>query len=534
MDSEAINVLLIEDNPDDAFLIQETLADARGIMFHLEVVNRLSAGLERLAREGIDVVLLDLSLPDSKGSDTFKTMRHQFPNIPVVMMTGLDDEEMALEAAHEGTQDYLIKGEVDSNALSRSIRYAIERHRLLMETEHQRQCSQQLSQELQASITELRLTQQQVLQQERLRALGQMASGVAHDFNNALSPILGYSDLLLMQPDYLKDQYKTRELLLRIKTAAQTAGGVVTRLREFYRPRQDTEDFQLVDLNQVVEEAISLTQPKWQALAQAQDTSIKVEASLAQLPPVFGSEAQLRDLLINLIFNAVDAMPKGGTLTLRTQSDGSQVVLEVEDTGTGMTEEVRLRCLEPWFTTKGDKGTGLGLAMVYGITQRHAGVIDIRSKVGEGTTFTVRLPVQVATEGVIEAPATETRVRPLHVLVVDDEPQVREFLADYLGIDGHRVEAAADGREGLAKFLAGQFDLAVVDLAMPELSGGQLTAIFKQLTPDMLVISLSGFGELLEGSSSADLTLSKPVTVEELRRAVAKVMTATSKELSRA
>jgi len=534
MDNKLINVLLIEDNPDDAFLLQETLAEARGARFHIEVASRLSKGLERLVKEGIEVVLLDLSLPDSRGHDTFKTVRREAPGVPIVLLTGLDDENLAMEAAHEGAQDYLLKGEVDANSLSRSIRYAIERHRLLMETERERQRSAALSRELQDSISELRQTQQQVLQQERLRALGQMASGVAHDFNNALSPILGYSDLLLMQPDFLADQDKTRELLSRIKAAAQTAGDVVTRLREFYRPREATEEFRPVDLNRLIEEAISLTQPKWQALAQAQGISIKVEASLAQLPPVSGSEAQFRDLLINLIFNAVDSMPKGGTLTLQTLTNGSQVVLEVEDTGTGMTEEVRRRCLEPWFTTKGDKGTGLGLAIVYGITQRHAGVIDIKSKVGEGTTFTIRLPVQVATESVIEAPATETRVRPLHVLVVDDEPQVREFLADYLTIDGHRVEVAANGREGLAKFLAGQFDLAVVDLAMPELSGRQLTVIIKQLTPGMLVISLSGFGELLEGSSSADLVLSKPVTVDELRQAVAKVITATGKELSRA
>jgi signal transduction histidine kinase len=534
MDTAVINVLLIEDNPDDVLLLQETLSEPGGPRFHIESMDRLTAGLERLAQmdpqEKIDVVLLDLSLPDSRGIDTFKSIRRQFPNVPVVLLTGLDNEALALEAVQEGAQDYLIKGGSASDSISRSIRYAIERHRLLVETEQERKRSTSLSQELQESLTQLHYAQQQVLQQERLRALGQMASGVAHDFNNALSAIMGYTDLLLVNPKYLNDPVKSRDCLQRIKAAAQNAGEVVSRLREFYRPRDETEEFHPVDLNQLVRGTVILTRPRWQALARAHNCSIDLVSNLTQTPAIAGNEAQLRDMLINLIFNAVDAMPSGGSLSLNTRHEGGQVVLQVDDTGTGMTEEVRRRCLEPWFTTKGDQGTGLGLAMVYGIVQRHGGVIDIKSKVGKGTNFTISLPALSATAAPLVEPDAWSKLQPLSVLVVDDDPQVREVLVDYLAMDGHKAEAAAGGREGLEMFLGGQFDLAVVDLAIPELNGAQLATIFKQLTPPIRIISLTGFGDMLDNAGGADLVLGKPVTLEELRQAVVRVVLATSPE----
>jgi signal transduction histidine kinase len=534
MDTAVINVLLIEDNPDDVLLLQETLSEPGGPRFHIESMDRLTAGLERLAQmdppEKIDVVLLDLSLPDSRGIDTFKSIRRQFPNVPVVLLTGLENEALALEAVQEGAQDYLIKGGSASDSISRSIRYAIERHRLLVETEQERKRSTCLSQELQDSLTQLHNAQQQMLQQERLRALGQMASGVAHDFNNALSPIMGYTDLLLVNPNYLNDPVKTRDCLQRIKAAAHNAGEVVSRLREFYRPRDESEEFHSVDLNQLVRETVILTRPRWQALARAHNSSIDLVSNLAQTPTVSANEAQLRDMLINLIFNAVDAMPSGGSLSLNTWHEGGQVVLQVDDTGTGMTEEVRRRCLEPWFTTKGDQGTGLGLAMVYGIVQRHGGVIDIKSKLGKGTSFTIGLPALTATAAPQVEPEAWSKLQPLRVLVVDDDPQVREVVVDYLAMDGHRVETAASGREGLEKFLGGQFELAVVDLAIPELNGAQLATIFKQLTPSMRIISLTGFGDMLDKAGGADLVLGKPVTLQDLRQAVARVVLAASPE----
>jgi signal transduction histidine kinase len=210
-----------------------------------------------------------------------------------------------------------------------------------------------------------------------------MASGIAHDFNNALAVILGYSELLLHRPGVLADQEKATRYLKMMNTAAQDAGNVVNRLREFYRFRDAGEVFAPVDINQLVTSAVGLTKPKWQAQAQASGRTIEVKTAPGTVPLVAGNESELREALTNLIINAVDAMPHGGTITLRTFTDGPLVCLAVTDTGTGMTEETRRRCLEPFFSTKGASGTGLGLSMVYGtVVQRHQGTIDIETARG--------------------------------------------------------------------------------------------------------------------------------------------------------
>jgi PAS domain S-box-containing protein len=207
---------------------------------------------------------------------------------------------------------------------------------------------------------ELQTAAQQVAQQERLSALGTMASGVAHDFNNALTAILGFSELLLDRPELLDDKPKTTEFLEMINTTAKDASNIVNRLREFYRYRDKSEVFAPVNLNHLVEETISLTQPKWKTQAETRGISIRAETDLQEVPPVLGNAAELREALTNLIFNAVDAMPRGGTVTIRTRSHDSRVTLEVADTGSGMTEAVRRRCLEPfpWCTESSGATTG--------------------------------------------------------------------------------------------------------------------------------------------------------------------------------
>ncbi|HZI89764.1 MAG TPA: two-component regulator propeller domain-containing protein, partial [Candidatus Polarisedimenticolia bacterium] len=275
---------------------------------------------------------------------------------------------------------------------------------------------------LEKTMEELRHAQGRLVQQERLRALGQMASGVTHDFNNALTPILGFTDFLLARPQILEDREKTLAYLANVNTAAKDASQVVKRLREFYRPRDEAEVFPLVSIDAILRQAVSLTQPKWKDQAQARGVSIEVATELKPTPLIPGSESALREMLTNMIFNAVDAMPQGGTITLRSRVREGWIVIEVADTGTGMTEEVRARCLEPFFTTKGEEGTGLGLPMVYGIVGRHGGTIEIDSAPGRGTTFRALLPVEASLAGqetpiAFRAPPP---VPPLRVLVVED------------------------------------------------------------------------------------------------------------------
>jgi PAS domain S-box-containing protein len=248
------------------------------------------------------------------------------------------------------------------------------------------------NQRLQRAGEELQATQQQVVQQERLRALGKMASGVADDFNNALIPILGYAELLIERSELLDDRAVALKYLCLIRTAAKDATAVVGRLREFYQQRDETEFFEPVDLLEALAEAISTTQPKWHEKALAQGLQITVEQDFQAIPVIACHGGEIREMVTNLLFNAVDALPQGGRIVVRAYPREQSAVLEVQDDGIGMTEEFRARCKEPFVTTKGGRGTGLGLAMVYGIVQRHHGDIEIESKLGQGTIVRVRLP----------------------------------------------------------------------------------------------------------------------------------------------
>ena len=241
---------------------------------------------------------------------------------------------------------------------------------------------------------ELRRHQARLVQQERLDALRRMAGRVVHDFNNALMPILGFSELLLDRLKGLDNKDAVHSDLHKINMAAQDAMTVVSRLRGFYRKRHEGEVFTPVSLDDLVGQTLSLAEAEWKDEAQANGRTIRVETDLHEVPPVSGNEPELRDLLTNLIFNAVDAMPSGGKISIRTRHHNEHLAIEVSDTGTGMTEEVRQRCMDPFFTTKDDGSTGMGLAIVYGIVQRHEGTIDIESEPGKGTNFAVLLPIQ--------------------------------------------------------------------------------------------------------------------------------------------
>src|SRR5215831_1027264 len=206
--------------------------------------------------------------------------------------------------------------------------------------------------ELEKALKELRATQQQVIQQERLSAIGQMASGIAHDFNNTLTPILGFTELLLESDKLLNNKTEARRCLEMLRTSAKDAASVVSRLREFYRPAATDEEFPVVDLAKIVQQAVSLTEPKWRSQTQAKNITLEMTLELKASPFVAGEESALREVLTNLIFNAVDAMPEGGQITLGTSTEGNDAVIQVRDTGTGMSESVRQRCLEPFFSTK--------------------------------------------------------------------------------------------------------------------------------------------------------------------------------------
>jgi CheY-like chemotaxis protein len=333
--------------------------------------------------------------------------------------------------------------------------------------------------------------------------------------------------MLLLRPGDLDDKARVKRCLEMMYTAGEDASQLVRRLREFYRQRDEAEVFLAVNVNEVVTMAVALTEPKWRAQSQASGRTIRVETTLGEIRAVDGNASALRDVLTNMIFNAVDAMPRGGTLSLTTGLDESRttVMLRVQDTGIGMAEDVRRRCLEPFFTTKGDRGTGLGLAMSYGIVQRHGGSIEVESEPGRGATFVIRLPVRPARPAVWADADAEVPARPLRVLVVDDEPVPREVALELLQGDGHTVEVAASGREALQRFQLGWFDVILTDWAMPDMNGLELAYNVKRFAPQKpVIIMLTGFGEISnapgERPADVDLVIGKPLTLTLLREAL--------------
>jgi signal transduction histidine kinase/CheY-like chemotaxis protein len=400
-----------------------------------------------------------------------------------------------------------------------------------------------LHEDLRRAYEDLRQTQRAVMQQERLRALGQMASGVAHDINNALSPVVGYSELLLAKEANLSE--RARRYLNSIRTAGTDVAHIITRMREFYRKREDVEILAPVDLNRAVEQVIELTRPRWRDIPQESGVVVQIASDLhGALPPIVGVESELREALTNLVLNAVDAMPEGGTMTIRTDvgiwTHGSKgegtpthVILEVIDTGIGMDEETRRRCLEPFYSTKGERGTGLGLAMVFGTVQRHEGDIDIESELGKGTTMRLTFPIrEPAKTSAVGGPEAAAPLPTLRILCIDDDPVLRDLLKEMLGHDGHRVELADGGQEGLQAFRAasGQgesFDVVITDIGMPYVDGREVASTVKRESPTTPVIMLSGWGRQMKAEgdapAQADYVLSKPPRIHELRQALAKV-----------
>lgn len=520
----SLRVLFVEDSVADVELCLGELRKA-GFEVTADIVQTPQEFAERLCTHPYDIVLADYNLLQWTGMEALEHMQQEGTDIPFILVTGTLGDETAVECIKRGATDYVIKDRLPRLPLA--VRSAMEEKTLRDERKAAEAALYESNRRLEEALAELKATQQQVLQQERLRALGQMASGIAHDFNNALSAVLGFSELLLDHPEYLEDKPKVTRYLCLMNTAAQDARNVVRRLREFYRSREANEVLVPVDMNQLVHQAISLTQPRWKDQPLASGITIHIHTDLQDIPSVAANDADVREVLTNLIFNAVDAMPEGGTLTIRTRPERESVVVEVSDTGVGMTEDVRHRCLEPFFSTKGERGTGLGLAMVYGIIRRHHGTLDLDSEPGRGTTVVFRLPVATGQHGERRQEAAEAPSRQLRILVVDDEPTMRELLTEFLTGDGHAVETATNGREALEKFHGGWFDFVVTDRGMHEMSGEQLAAAIKRAAPDKPVIVLTGFGDLMEASGEkpvgVDLVVCKPVTQAALRQAVAKV-----------
>lgn len=520
-------ILIIDDEPDNIMGLKRLL-DRQGYAICISITDPREA-IEQFATMQPDLVLLDWHMTPLSGLEVLQEVGKRIEPAkmpPILVLTADASAETKRDALAAGATDFLAKPFDFSEVLLRignllrlrmlNIQAATENHRL---EEKVRERTAQLE----TAVAELKEVRHQVIQQERLRALGTMASGIAHDFNNALTVIKGYSDLYLQKGDRC-DIREMRRGLATIRTAAGDATEIVRRLREFYRPfTPGEEDRGPVNMNSLVEDAIQLSLPKWKIAAQANGVFINLRKEFGTVPIVAASAPELREVLMNLIFNAVDAMPKGGQLTLRTGTDDGCIFFEVEDTGEGMSEATRLQCLEPFFTTKGEMGTGLGLAISYGIVQRHDGNIEIESDPGRGTRIRILLPACKPAENRSEPAVAEVQ-HSLSVLVVDDQPEICEILSRYLECDSHRVVTAHDGCDGLARFREGAFDVVITDRVMPEMNGDQLATAIKAIDPQEPVILLTGFAENSGRPSDADFFLNKPASLSMLRDAIGKAV----------
>ncbi len=378
--------------------------------------------------------------------------------------------------------------------------------------------------ELRQALEEIEASQQQVIQSERLRALGEMAGGVAHDFNNTLTVILGRARLLLSAT---QDPELRRKLQV-IEKAALDGAQTVRRIQEFTRMRRG-RSFTSVDLNRVIEEVVEITRSRWKDEAQAKGVPYDVLVKTSPLLPVAGDASELREALTNIMFNALDAMPRGGRVTFKTGVEGERVFCVATDTGVGMAEDIRRRIFDPFFTTKGEKGTGLGLSVVYGIIARHGGEIEVQSQVGQGSAFMIRLPVA---REIPEVPETAPSLQPhrnAKILIIDDDEEVREVLGDLLTGQGHAVAAYADGESGLTRVQEEPFDLVITDLAMPRLSGWQVASLVKLRNPSTPVALVTGFSDRIDPEEArakgVDFVMAKPFKLEDITAVVAQALT---------
>jgi signal transduction histidine kinase/CheY-like chemotaxis protein len=379
--------------------------------------------------------------------------------------------------------------------------------------------------DLKRAYEDVQRAQDGLIRAEKLRALGQMAAGIAHDLNNVLAAILAHVELLRLQAR----EPKVRERLAMLETTATDGAQIVRRLQGFAR-QQPTGPLIPCDLAALVQEVVEFTRPRWRDEFQRRGAVIEMQLALEALPPILGQPAEIREVLTNLILNALDAMPEGGRLTLAGNATPAGVTLTVADTGAGMSEEVRQRIFDPFFTTKGGQGTGLGLSVVYAVMQRHGGHIDVTSTPGAGSSFTLRFRAAPAVLPV-ESDTPPPPGPPRRILLIDDNPMVCQTVASLLRTAGHTVKEAESGAAGLAAFAEFPVDLVLTDLGMPDVNGWDVARAVKGRDPHLPVVLLTGWGEQPNGGDAGesatrdlvDRVISKPFRLRDLLAAIAEL-----------
>ena len=627
MKQQSIKVLLIEDNPGDARLLQELLKEVTSVQFYIEQADCLSQGLQSLIEQTFDVILLDLSLPDSQDLETFVKLHRQAMAVPIVVVTGLDDETLAVRAVQMGAQDYLVKGKVSSDLLARSIRYAIERKRTEQQIREQAallniatdailvrdlqskilfwnqgaerlygwKAEEALGQDaskllyksdssqfqkayrcliaegewygeidqvtkagkavlvasrwtlmrdedakpksilvVSTDITEKKQLEAQFLRIQRMESIGTLASGIAHDLNNILTPILATAQLLKIR--LVQEDERTQRMLEIVEVNTKRGAALIKQVLSFARGVEGKQTIlQIKHLIREIQQIAEETFPR----------SIEVyNYTSPNLWTITGNVTQLHQVLMNLCVNARDAMPNGGKLSISAENFvvdenyarmnldakvGSYIVVTLTDTGTGIPAEMVDRIFEPFFTTKEvGKGTGLGLSTVIGIVKSHGGFINVTSVMGEGTEFKVFLPAaknsEIFEEQGIEIPTGQGEL----VLIVDDEAAICEASRTLLETYSYRVLTATNGIEAIGLYVQHQHDISVVivDLMMPMMDGTTMIRTLQEINSKVKIIAVSGLApsKQILAETPTQIFLSKPYSPQDFLRAVYEIL----------
>jgi len=551
MNDKYIKILLIEDNTGDARLIGEMLHEVKDFQFHLECSDTLASGLAYLAEAGIDVVLLDLSLPDSSGLATFEKVSLHSPDLPVIILTGFDNEMAALKAVEKRAQDYLVKGQINGNLLIRSIQYAICRKRAEEQLTRYRYHLEELVKErtaeliiantqLQQEITERKKfeeerkkMEEELQKMDRLEAIGILAGGIAHDFNNLLTGIIGNLSLAEL---YVKPGDTLFEIVKRAQKASMHASQLTQQLLTFSKggaPIKET-----VFISELLTDAATLA---------LRGSNVRCESYLPDdLWPVEIDKGQIGQVINNLIINADQAMPEGGIIKIRAENisrgehnslplkEGKYVEISVKDQGTGLPKELLSKIFDPYFTTK-QKGSGLGLATCYSIIKKHGGYISVESELGVGTTFTFFLPASEKEIFKVEEPQEEGLFfNKGRILLMDDKQDVIDTAEQMLFYLGYEVETARTGTEAIENYKRAKeskrpFDAIILDLTVPGGMGGK-EAIQRllEIDSDVKAIVSSGYSNnpvMSEYTQYGFLGIvTKPYKIKELSKVLYSVL----------
>jgi PAS domain S-box-containing protein len=382
-------------------------------------------------------------------------------------------------------------------------------------------------------VTDQRHLQNQIVQVERLKALGEMASGVAHDFNNILAGILGKTQVMLgaLERGNVPDPQNLRTSLKVIERTTIQGAQTVKRIQDFTRIRTD-QKFHRVDLNQVIADAMNIIRPVLRDQDELKGVKIELQFLQGNVPVISGISSELADVIVNVISNAIDAMPEGGVIQISSgayQAESNEYAeIKIKDTGIGMSSEVKQKVFDPFFSTKGPKGTGLGMSVAYGIVARHHGNISLESELGQGTTCMLHFPAATEVERVNRARTAPMETQKTRILVIDDEDVIRDFLGEMFVTVGHEADVAATGPEGIAMFDAGQYDVVFSDLGLPDMSGWDVAKAIRAKNAQVPIVLLSGWGIQLDDvrikECGVDLVLSKPCQMDELINAVDEVV----------